>query len=69
MLLFSVAAQIAHDRSEKVRKEGEVSGAAVLALGAGRVKYDRRGEDTIESTCWTLHFGNQKHISAFFWPS
>jgi hypothetical protein len=36
-----------------------VSGAAELALGAVRLKYDRRGEDTIESTCWTLHLGKQ----------
>jgi hypothetical protein len=51
MLMFSVTAQIAHDGSERVRKEGEVSGAAVLVLGAERFKYDKRGEDTIESTC------------------
>ena len=45
MLLFSVTAQIAHDGVEKVRKEGELSGAAVLALGARRLKYDGRGKD------------------------
>lgn len=45
MLLFSVTAQIAHDGVEKVRKEGELSGAAVLALGARRLEYDGRGKD------------------------
>jgi hypothetical protein len=50
MLGIFETAQIAH---HGLGKAGELSEAAVLALVAGRLKYDRRGEDTIKvnSTC------------------
>jgi len=64
MLGIFVAAQKAHDGLERVRKERELSGAALPAPGTVGLKYDRRGEDTIESTC-KLDTSASRHISRF----
>jgi hypothetical protein len=37
-------------------KDGELSEAVVLALVAGRLKYDRRGEETIKVNVQSQHY-------------
>jgi len=69
-LLFFVTAQIAHDGVEKIRKEGEMSGAAVLAPGARRLKYDKRGKDNRVNVHAQHYISATRSIyPALFWPS
>ena len=61
MLGIFETAQIAHDG---LRKKEKLSEAVVLALVTGRLKYDRRGEDTIKANApvSTLHIGASRRI-------
>ena len=55
MLGIFETAQIAHDGVGKGLKRRDLSEAVVLALDAGKLKYDRRG-DTIKVNVQTRHY-------------